>query len=781
MLFSRRNRSTALLSVALLCFAGVTSRAQPVAQQVVLHGTLLDQKHSAINNAQVVLQNRNSHVQQSSISDQHGEFSIQIAPGPYKLTAIAHGFAVQIENINVESINTAPLEIVLEVAETSASVTITDATGYLNEVVTSAMRSATALRDIPQSLNIVSKELIKDQSMQSMADVVAYVPGVTSHQGENNRDQLIFRGNSSSADFFVNGVRDDVQYYRDLYNVDRVEALKGPNSMTFGRGGGGGVINRVTKEAGFSSFREVTAQLGSFGNKRFTTDVDQLLTNKFALRVNGLYENSDSFRNFVDLQRYGINPTLTWIASSNTHVTASYEFFSDRRIADRGIPSFQLRPADVPMDTYFGNPDDSRVRANVHLASVSLDHTVGRFNIRNRTSFGNYDRFYQNYVPGAVTSDKTKVALTSYNNATKRRNFFNQTDVTFAVSTGTIKHTFLAGAELGRQLTNNFRNTGFFNNATTSTLVPYNDPTINTPVTFRQSPTDANNNLETNLAASYVQDQIELTRRVQFVMGLRFDYFDLRFHNNRKAENLRRIDNLVSPRAGVIFKPLDDISLYANYSVAYLPSSGDQFSSLTTITQQVKPEKFSNYEVGAKWDVKRNLSLTTALYRQNRTNTRASDPNDPTRILQTGSQRTNGFEFDLNGTITDRWNLVGGYAYQNAFITSDTIAAKAGSQVAQVPHHTFSLWNNYRLWQGLRLGLGIIHRADMFAAIDNTVILPGYARADAAAFYSINEHWVIQANIQNLLNKKYYINADNNNNISPGSPRAIRIGLTTRF
>jgi catecholate siderophore receptor len=395
--------------------------------------------------------------------------------------------------------------------------------------------------------------------------------------------------------------------------------------------------------------------------------------------------------------------------------------------------------------------------------------------------FGNYDRGYQNYVPGNVSPDKSRVALTSYNNATQRRNVFNQTDVTFDASTFRVKHNLLVGTEIGRQLTDNFRNTGFFNNTSTSISIPLDQPTIFTPVTFRQSSTDANNHLKTNLAAAYTQDQIEINRHLQFVTGVRFDYFDLNFHNHRTGEILRRIDRLVSPRAGVIIKPVDTVSLYANYSVAYLPSSGDQFSSLTSITQQVKPEKFNNYEVGAKWDVRRGLALTTAVYRQDRTNTRATDPNDPTRILQTGSQRTNGFELGLNGMVTNRWNIVGGYAFQDAFVTSDTTAAKAGAQVAQVPHHTFSLWNNYRVWQRLNLGMGIIRRTDMFAAIDNTVVLPGYTRADAGIFYSVNEHWRLQANIQNLFDTHYYLNADNNNNISPGSGRGIRVGLTTRF
>jgi catecholate siderophore receptor len=212
----------------------------------------------------------------------------------------------------------------------------------------------------------------------------------------------------------------------------------------------------------------------------------------------------------------------------------------------------------------------------------------------------------------------------------------------------------LAGTELGRQVTDNFRNTGFFDDVSTTVQVPFADPVITTPVTFRQNATDANNHLKTNLAATYVQDQIEISKQVQVVAGLRFDYFDLQFHNNRNSDDLRRVDRLLSPRLGLVYKPVASISVYATHSISYLPSSGDQFSSLTVLTQQVKPEQFRNYEGGVKWDVRRNLSLTAAFYRQDRTNTRATDPNDPTRILQTGKQRTSGFEAEVSGAAHAR-------------------------------------------------------------------------------------------------------------------------------
>jgi catecholate siderophore receptor len=759
----------------------VLCQAQVVTSQSTVRGRVFDPNRAVVAGAQVVAEAKGGPSGVSAVTDQSGEFTLALEPGEYTLKVTATGFAEAAQAVRIGRAAPEPLEIVLQVAGATSSVTVTDSAGYQVEAVGSAIKTLTPLRDIPQTITVVTKDQIRDQSLQSITDVVTYVPGISSHQGEGNRDQIVIRGNSTTADFYLDGVRDDVQYMRDLYNVERVEALKGPNAMIFGRGGGGGVINRVTKGATFSPLREFTLQGGSFDNKRVTADFGRPFGGKAAFRFNGLYENSGSHRRFFDRERYGVNPTFTLAPTERTKITFGYEYFHDVRTADRGIPSYQGRPAGIPISTFFGDPENSTARADVNLVSGTVEHQAGRVNIRNRTRFGDYDKFYQNYVPGAVTADGARVSISAYNNATKRKNLFNQTDVTFTASTGRVRHNFLVGSELGRQVTDNFRNTGFFNNTSTSLTAPLDNPVISAPVTFRQSATDADNHVKTNLAAVYAQDQVELSHHIQLVAGVRYDYFDLEFHNNRNNQDLRRIDRLVSPRVGVVVKPVTPLSLYANYSVAYLPSSGDQFSSLTTITQQVKPEKFSNYEVGLKWDVRRYLTLTSALYRQDRTNTRSIDPNDPTRIVQTGSQRTNGFEVGVNGSVTRAWSVAGGYAYQDAFISSATAAARQGAQVAQVPHHSFSLWNNYRLHRKWAAGLGLVHRSDMFAAVDNAVVLPGYTRADAAVFFNVTERWRLQANAENLFGTRYYINADGNNNISPGASRAVRVGLTARF
>jgi len=711
-------------------------------------------------------------------TDSAGQFAIEIPVNGAELTLTKEGFQkLRVHAAWAEN----PLALVMDVAPQRSEITVTSASGYLETDISSGTRTLTKLRDIPQSISIVTSRQMTDQLMTSVADAVRYVPGVTSIQGENNRDQLVIRGNSTSADFFLDGVRDDVQYYRDVYDLDRLEVLKGPNAMVFGRGGGGGVVNRVTKEAGFTPLRELTVTGGSFGNRRFAADFDQPLGGKTAIRMNAVYEDSDSFRRFVNLERYGLAPTFTLRISERTRLELSYELFHDGRTADRGVPSFGGRPLKIGSDTYFGNPDQSRVHFTGNAGGLTAEHEAESFRVKTRFRVADYDRFYQNFVPGAVTADRLQDLLSAYNNSTARRNLFSQTDLTKPATTGLVRHTLLMGVELGRQNTNNFRNTGYFGNLSTVLPVRLSNTVLSSPVTFRQSATDADNHLLANIAAGYIQDQMELTRRIQFLAGLRFDYFDLQYANNRNLDRLRRIDHLISPRAGVVIKPVDSLSIYASVSVSYLPSSGDQFSSLTMVTQQVKPEMFRNYEVGTKWDVRPGLSLTAAIFRLDRTNTRSTDPSDVTRIVQTGSQRTNGVEVGWTGSVTRRWSVAGGAGLEDAYISRATISARAGAHVAQAPHGTFSLWNRYQLSPRLGAGVGVVNRGDMFAAIDNTVVLPGFTRADAAVFFNISEKLRFQANVENLFDRKYTLNADNNNNISPGSPRAVRVGLTARF
>jgi catecholate siderophore receptor len=654
---------------------------------------------------------------------------------------------------------------------------------YATDRTATATRTDTPLKDVPQSVTVVTEELIDDQAMQGMADVLQYVPGATMGQGEGHRDAPTLRGNASTADFFVDGVRDDVQYFRDLYNVERVEVLKGPNAMIFGRGGGGGVINRVTKRAMPDRSAEVRLEAGSWGHGRVTADVNAPLGAAAFGRVNALFQHSDSFRDHVEIERWGVNPTVTFEPNDRVSVRLNYEHFEDDRTVDRGVSSFSGRPITPSRSTFFGDPGQSYSTVDVDLLSGTVEFTVSpTLTVRNHTVIAAYDKFYQNVFPGAVNAAATQVSLAAYNNATERENLFNQTDVVLTATTGALRHTLLFGAEFGRQDTANFRNTGYFNNTATSILVPLANPTVfGAPITFRQSATDADNGTEAAVAALYVQDQLEITPQLQLIAGVRFDRFDLDFHDNRTGADLSRTDELVSPRLGVVFEPVEPLSLYASWSVSYLPASGDQFSSLSATSSTLEPEEFENLEVGAKWEVRPALMLTAALYRLDRTNTTAPNPSAPGQIVQTGAQRTTGFEVEAAGQVTHRWQILGGYAFQDAEITSTTSAAPAGRTVPLSPRHKLSLWNKVSLTPALDAGLGVVWQDEMYASISNAVVLPSFTRVDAAVFYRVNPRLRVQMNVENLLDETYFPTSHSDTNITPGAPRAFKVALTAAF
>ena len=648
---------------------------------------------------------------------------------------------------------------------------------YVRRTVRSATRTETPLRDLPQSVTVVSRALMADRAMQSMADVVRALPGISMGQGEGHRDAPTMRGISSTADLYVDGVRDDAQYLRDLYNVERIEALKGPNALTFGRGGGGGVINRVSKEASWRPTRVLTYEGGSFAHRRGTLDIGGA-RGPVAMRINGMRERSNRFRRFISLDREGVNPTLSLLAGQ-TMVRVGYEAFTDHRTLDRGQPSVAGVPAQLDPRTFFGDPSVNRSRATVRAWSATLERGAAeRVLLRNTTRRVAYDKFYQNTVPGAVNAAMTSVALSAYRSATDRVNLFNQTDLTATRRTGGVTHTVLMGAEYGVQGTDNFRETGYFNGTATSMSIPFDAPTVRAPVSFRQSATDADNRAEADVAAAYAQHQATVGARWQTIVGVRWDRFAMRVNDRRTLATRHRTDKNVSPRAGLVFKPVPAVSLYSSYGTSYLPSAGDQFSSLTATTATLAPERFVNRELGVKWEVRPALLVDAAVYRLDRTNTSAPDPVNPGQLVQTGRQRSAGVELQVSGFVTDAWQVMAGYTSQQATIRSRTSAAKLGATVPLVPHVTLSAWNRVQLSRALGVGLGVVQQGRSYAAISNTVSLPPFVRYDGALYLGMGRFGHAQVNVENLLNRRYTATSHGNDNILPGAPRTVLISVT---
>jgi catecholate siderophore receptor len=688
----------------------------------------------------------------------------------------------------------------------------TGTVGYYSNSTSVATKTNTPLLNIAQTVNVLPKEFIQDQNTHSITDITRYIPGVTVHQGEGNRDELVIRGVDSSANFFVNGFRDDVQYFRDLYNAQSIEVLKGPSALTFGRGAGGGLVNRTLKEADGQRIYEATAQTGSWGDRRFTLDAGQAVNENVAVRLNAFYEGSDTFRDFGHLERYGFNPTMTWTPTDDTKIKLSYEYYHDRELADRGNPSQATSPTasrfnpaspfapNGDFSKFFGSPIYNNTYADVQTTMAVIEHDFGNgLTVKNSSMYADFNRGYTNVYPGsAVNVAQTDFNYAAYRNQTDRENAFNQTDFTYKTFTGPIFHTIAFGTEFGRQTGLSKRDTGIFANGSASQAAsvtgnnPF-DPTFFGSVNFiHQLPgalspgvtnPDGFSKYRLNIESAYAQDQIDITRWLQLIAGARFDRFDLSASDLNTGILRARTDNKISPRAGVILKPIDNLSIYGAYSISYLPASGDQFSSLTDGTLILDPQKFENTEFGVKWNINPKLLWTAAIYELNRTNQPIQDPNAPTGFfLPNGRTKVRGFETALNGYVTADWQSILGYAYTDARIvgaTSTTVLP--GNRVQLVPYNQFSWWNKYQLDPRWAVAAGVIYLGDSYAASDDTVKLPGFVRVDAALYLKIDETWSGQLNVENLFNKGYWATADGNNNISPGQGRTFRVLARAKF
>jgi catecholate siderophore receptor len=687
-----------------------------------------------------------------------------------------------------------------------------------------ATKTNTPLVNIPQSLSVITKDFIKDQSFQGLTDVTRYVPGVAVHQGEGNRDELVIRGVDSSANFFVNGFRDDVQYFRDLYNAQSVEVLRGPAALTFGRGAGGGVLNRTLKEADGTRIYDASVQTGSWNDRRFQLDAGQAVNENVAVRLNAFYEGTDTFRDFGQIERYGINPTVTLKPNDTTKIRLSYEYFHDERTSDRGNPSQAINatsPAATrfnpttpfapngDLSVFFGSPTLNKAVANVQTGMAIIDHDFENgLTVRNGTIVADYQKFYQNVYPangvllGAVNPADTAFNLGAYQHTTNRDNVFNQTDFVYKTNTGPALHTVAFGTEFGRQTGVDIRNTGIFPSTGTNTIMmnPF-APTYFGTVDFIHHSTfvnngdgvttaDSNSSYRLNIESAYVRDTVEITRWIQLIGGVRFDRYDMSALDMNTGINRARVDNLASPQAAFIIKPMDNLSVYTAYSVSYLPASGDQFSALTDGTLILQPQKFVNTEVGLKWNINPKLLFSTAVYNLDRTNQPIPDPTAPAGsglAFPNGATRVRGFEASLVGYVTDAWQSSLAYAYTDARIAHDLTAPTvalpilAGMRVQLVPYNQFAWWNRYQIDASWGVGLGIIYFGDSFATSDDTVRLPGFVRFDTALYLKIDQNWSAQLNIENLFNKGYWASADGDNNISPGASRTFRVSARAKF
>jgi catecholate siderophore receptor len=654
--------------------------------------------------------------------------------------------------------------------------------GYGSDDGSTATKTPTPLINVPQTVAVITDHQLQDQAIRQLAEALRYIPGISLETGEGHRDEIFIRGQETTADFYFDGLRDDAQYYRSLYNIERIEVLKGANALIFGRGGGGGVVNRVSKTAQpGDAFTELEGSVNSFGAFALAADINHPLGNTVAARLNTTYEEFASNRDFYEGRFIGISPTVSVSVGPDTRLTATYSYDDDARVTDRGVPSLDGGPLRGFDDTFFGDPDLNYATAETHIARARIDHGFNESWKANATlQYANYDKLYSNLL--ANGTDGTTVQLSGYEDAQERENIIAQANLVGEFATGAIGHTVLVGVEASWQDSLNGRRNVQFPNGSggfaSRATVPLTQ--VLTIPAFSLAAPNRSNDSSLGVLSGYVQDQIKIGEHLELIAGIRWDRFDLET-TNLAGSLTARVDEKISPRLGVVVKPSDVLSFYASYATSFLPQSGDQFFLIEPGDAGLDPEKFTNYEIGAKWLLRPDLFLTAAIFRLDRSNSKAPDPNNTGLVTLAGGSRTEGVEVSLVGNILPGWQASLGYTYLDGQLQTTTDAGPVGTRLQQLPQHQISAWNRVQLTDNFGIGMGAVYQDEQFTSFSGNVVLPSYWRVDAAAFFDISERLSIQLNVENLLDENYYPSAHGDNNIQPGAPLSARLGVRVKL
>ncbi len=667
---------------------------------------------------------------------------------------------------------------------------------YRSSIATGATKTDTPLRDIPQAINVVPQAVLRDQGARSMQDVLRNVPGVGASHGDGQRDQVTIRGFSAIADQFIDGIRDDALYFRDLSNIDRVEILKGPAAVLYGRGSSGGLINRVTKKPEAGTFGDITLNIGSHSLRRMSADVNATLSESSALRVTGALEDSGNYRDQQFLKRSSFAPSFSYKLSGQTSVFLQAEYAKDNRVTDFGIPSFNGRPVNVRRETYYGSGNAARddySESEVGSASVVVNH---RFNdalsVRNVTRFYQYDLDRNNTLPSGTLDSVAQTVGRSRGFVRRQEDgYFNQTDFTLKTGRGAFKQDWLFGVELGKQ--NKFQQ--FASQANIDKVNIFNPGNV-VPPAIPLATINGNGAIPADsvltVVGFYAQDQITLSEQWKALIGLRYDDYQQETMFARVLTPLARTDKKVSPRAGVVWQPSAWASYYVSVSQSFQPSA--ESFALAANNAANEPEITTSREIGAKLDLfDSRLSVTASLFNLERTNVKTTDPANPNVLINTGKQRTNGFELTANGRIVKGWEIVAGYAFLDGRITQSTSfvsspqtpttrIALRGNRPSLTPKHSAFAWVTHEIGNGFSAAGGLTYTAERFASPSNAVVLPGYLVADLAAYYR-TKAYEISVNLKNITDKAHIVSSHggNDNLILPGPPRELQVALRYKF
>jgi len=646
----------------------------------------------------------------------------------------------------------------------------------------SSTKTDTPLLEVPQAVTVLPRALIDAQGGRSLNELLGFVPGVGLSNGDGQRDQVSIRGFTAIADQYLDGVRDDALYYRDLANIERIEVLKGPSAMIFGRGSSGGLVNRISKQPTGTPLASLRLFADSEGGARSEADFGGPL-GIGAYRLVGALEDSETFREQGFIKRALLAPSYRFdLGGGNLLLQAST--LVDRRITDFGIPSLGGRPLEVPIETYYGSSDaraddytDTRVHTfnavytqdiaanwNMRLTLRGTDFWLQRGNtLVTGTAFLDADgRWAQNRRYGGIDRDQ--------------QSWFGQADFIRESE----RHRFLLGVELGRERKDQWVIDG------TATAIDLFAPVLDRPTRNPVPESTASSHFDN--VALYVQDQITITPQWKAVVGARFD--DYRQHSvmHKRSDGqlqyfgtYERTDRRWSPRAGLVWTPTAQQSLYANWSQSFQPS-GEAFP-LAANNEDLRPEQTENREIGYKLASRDGRwSFDAAAFDAERDDIKTSDPARPGQLFNIGTQRTRGVELGLSASLLQqRLDLYAGYAYLDAEITRSN-AALQGKTPSLTPRHSATLYAEYALGGGWRIGGLAQHVGLRYAAPTNATVLPAFTRYDAHLIYGQGP-WQVRLRLENAFDKRYWASAhggaDGYN--TPGAPRTVSVTLDYTF
>lgn len=645
----------------------------------------------------------------------------------------------------------------------------------------SATKGVMQLKDVPQIVNVVPKQILREQTVTSMQGALQNVAGLSFSVGDGQRDQVMIRGFSAITDNYVDGIRDDALYFRDMSNVERVEVLKGPTSVLYGRGSAGGLVNKINKKPIDESLREVSLIGSTTGQRRAEVDVNEKVAENVKVRLTGAVEDSDGYRDQAFLKRQAVAPSVQWDISDKTKLLLQADYLHDDRLADQGFPTDPItgKPVKTNPKTFYGalnGKEVGDVDTEISSQTISLDHEFNdQLKYHGAVRHYNYSLDRQ-YSVDTHPADKSQITLTQNKRLRNEDGVYVQQELSALFNTGFLKHNTLIGVEYSKQNKDEI----LWQGAKTTTDL-YN-PKLEywTPINTGTTAARNNNSNTFENYGVYFQDLMTVTDQFKVLVGLRYDNLSQDRDDKTSANlDLNRTDNTYSPRIGVVYQPVSNLSLYTSYNRSFQPLA-DAFVFYKN-SDDLKPTKTENYEVGAKWDVNDQLNVTLALFEMSQTNIQNQDPSNPNQALLAGEQKTKGVELSLTGQLTDQLSVLAGYSYMDGKIEKSTIGF-TGNHSALTPNNTANLWLKYQIndhWYAAGGGRG---ESSRFSAPDNKNVLPGYAVVNAALGYQ-SERYDVNLNLNNLFDRDYFVSGHSGANDSNmmGDPLNAQVALSYRF